>query len=489
MEHTQATDNVVAGTENIGAEDTIDTRQEAVHDDALLEQNTESELKEHLPQMQQAETDVGDPAIEEKSNPTSFDDQRSTPASATIPPPATYSPPPSTSAAAGIPVLSPPPTSAGVLSTDSDSDDFDDFSSFAAPAFSQPPPQETDPPPTQEAAAADDDDDFGDFDDFAEAPSAPQPEFAASPTLAQPRPLDPIALEPDEPGDPAQETRIEASMKTIFVSSFPPPLPALIDDIASSLKRAFPAPAVPHDPAHTMPVKGLRDESEPRGSELGDGGGNAGVGKLTVPHGEFADTDWYKLYSRLASDTIYADASSNKFRWRRSYIRKAYLKSLDVSINVDELFANQAQATPGVNGITSASPASQAFPAQNGAGPGMGAGAGETIRHRVADMPQDAREAEVFEAKRLCDITEDEMRRKSPAELSDLIRTLHAMHQRMQEQANHWLDAKEQLAMDAEMHNKMIASLVQYAQQQQVAPKGAVKGKSPGKSSKTGARR
>jgi hypothetical protein len=65
------------------------------------------------------------------------------------------------------------------------------------------------------------------------------------------------------------------------------------------------------------------------------------------------------------------------------------------------------------------------------------------------------------------------MRKKTNEELEELIKTL-ALHQvRMQEQANYWLDAKEQLLMDAEMHNKMIASLVQYATQQQMgSPKG-----------------
>ncbi len=50
----------------------------------------------------------------------------------------------------------------------------------------------------------------------------------------------------------------------------------------------------------------------------------------------------------------------------------------------------------------------------------------------------------------------------------------------MQDQAGYWLDAKEQLIMDAEMHNKMIASLVQYATQQSLH--GAKK--SPGKKGK-----
>jgi hypothetical protein len=44
--------------------------------------------------------------------------------------------------------------------------------------------------------------------------------------------------------------------------------------------------------------------------------------------------------------------------------------------------------------------------------------------------------------------------------------------QKMYEQSNYWLDAKEQLIMDAETHNKVIASLVQYARDQQQAPKG-----------------
>ena len=64
------------------------------------------------------------------------------------------------------------------------------------------------------------------------------------------------------------------------------------------------------------------------------------------------------------------------------------------------------------------------------------------------------------------------MRQKSIPELEELITRLKFYNQRVQEQANYWLDSKEQLIIDAEMHNKMIASLVQYAQQQQEQPKG-----------------
>jgi hypothetical protein len=48
---------------------------------------------------------------------------------------------------------------------------------------------------------------------------------------------------------------------------------------------------------------------------------------------------------------------------------------------------------------------------------------------------------------------------------------MQTYQQKMYEQSNYWLDAKEQLIMDAETHNKVIASLVQYARDQQQAPK------------------
>ena len=65
----------------------------------------------------------------------------------------------------------------------------------------------------------------------------------------------------------------------------------------------------------------------------------------------------------------------------------------------------------------------------------------------------------------------DELLKKTPEQLKEISETLLELSRKMQEQAAYWLDAKEQLVMDAEMHNKMIASLVSYAQQQQIASK------------------
>ena len=65
----------------------------------------------------------------------------------------------------------------------------------------------------------------------------------------------------------------------------------------------------------------------------------------------------------------------------------------------------------------------------------------------------------------------DTLKRKNPEELSNILSQMQLLNNKLNDQAIYWLDAKEQLAMDAEMHNKMIANLVQFAQQQQQAPK------------------
>ena len=59
------------------------------------------------------------------------------------------------------------------------------------------------------------------------------------------------------------------------------------------------------------------------------------------------------------------------------------------------------------------------------------------------------------------------MQTKSKDELQDFIRSLNDSLIALQEQVNYWNEAKEQLLVDAEMHNKMIANLVTYAKEQQ----------------------
>ena len=100
----------------------------------------------------------------------------------------------------------------------------------------------------------------------------------------------------------------------------------------------------------------------------------------------------------------------------------------------------------------------------------------------VAEVSEETRERSLSDARALCHLPEgntlqliylwvDELLKKTPEQLKEISETLLELSRKMQEQAAYWLDAKEQLVMDAEMHNKMIASLVSYAQQQQIASK------------------
>jgi hypothetical protein len=134
------------------------------------------------------------------------------------------------------------------------------------------------------------------------------------------------------------------------------------------------------------------------------------------------------------------------FRWRKSYIRHSFITALSSN--------PESKETKGISPKTSESVLNTA--------------------PVVAAVPMpvfesdDPREIELLMAKKLVDISSNELANKSPEQLQELIAQLQDLNAKLQQQANYYLDAKEQLVIDAEMHNKMIASLVVYAQQQQL---------------------
>lgn len=101
----------------------------------------------------------------------------------------------------------------------------------------------------------------------------------------------------------------------------------------------------------------------------------------------------------------------------------------------------------------------------------------EIIVRSVDEMKGDPRETDKLNAQMLVEVGEDQIRLKTSTELEAYLEQLKAYQTIMQEQVNYWLDSKEKLIMDAEMHNKMIASLVNFAQQQQEGPKQGKKKK------------
>jgi len=74
--------------------------------------------------------------------------------------------------------------------------------------------------------------------------------------------------------------------------------------------------------------------------------------------------------------------------------------------------------------------------------------------------------------KKLAGIDPESLKTKTKKELQELIKSVIEATQNSNEYLNIVLDQKEQLKMDAEMNDKMIACLVQHAKQKQMSPKG-----------------
>ncbi|KAJ3177262.1 hypothetical protein HDU87_004513 [Geranomyces variabilis] len=315
---------------------------------------------------------------------------------------------------------------------EADTDDFDDF---VAPATELAPAVSLSflPPPSEVLAPSEADDFYDDFDDFQSPATGAAPLSVPS---AAPEPP-PAASDAGDFGDFEE-----------FVAPVEVPTPAVL------------APAA--IPLSTAEVHPFFEETESRED---DGG------KVLELSAAFQGQSWSLLWQKMSAETFYSDTAGTQFRWRKSHIRMAYLLGLDINIrNQDEkqpvvpLQRDESHASFG-----QLSPSTPRF-AQDGAG----------MQPSSAAMPEsgkrDSRDAELQEAKRLCEVNEDELRNQTPEQLAALVASLTAAHQKMQDQANFWLDSKEQLVMDAEMHNKMIASLVQYAQQ--TTQKGRLRRKS-----------
>nr|KAJ3418790.1 hypothetical protein HK105_007841 [Polyrhizophydium stewartii] len=351
----------------------------------------------------------------------------------------------------------------------------DDFGSFGDPSPAPAPASAPEQAAAAEPAIAtvaddDDDDDFGDFDDFAAAEPVP----SATPQATGPTPAAPVApaaasvaVPPpsfdSEPGNPAEEARIAAFLNTCGLGAGQQD--ADLAGILGTIQRAWGA----SDLARHAAV--AASTGVPPNLLAASGVANSAGQQVLAPHPAFATSEWSRQWTRLAADVAAAESAADKFRWRKSLIRKSFLASINV------VFGKEEQQAPGSKlGTGFAAPASHASGAVSAVGfskPPPG-----------AYDQLDPREADLLEAKRLCDITEEEMRRHSTEEIREFVKALMDFHSKMQEQANYWLDSKEQLVMDAEMHNKMIASLVQYAQQQQNAPKGGAAAQATGSKKK-----
>ncbi|TPX33638.1 hypothetical protein SmJEL517_g03517 [Synchytrium microbalum] len=353
------------------------------------------------------------------------------------------------------------------------------------------------------------DDDFGDFDDFEDfTPAAPIESQTTSTTSPEPSiPIIPTVPEEiiteDEqiPRDLQEEERLAKSMTA----------GALDDREASDLRleaikvltAAFPIPitSLTGKPTTTSIEGLLFEEGDDQTMSTSGSPMNTNTSspnspgstlpatlpnRLIVPSATFASQPWYSLWKRLASESTYNENSmAQRFRWRRSNLRKAFLTGLGVPLTLDDsqpaglvLTGDSSSKKNTASGSTlglTLQPPPHAVPGGSVRGSTDSEKSVSTAGNAMRDTSLDshnvgtsAYDHDLDIAKKLSETAEDDIRGMTVDQLRLVKARMVDATQRMQDQVNFWLDGREQLVMDAEMHNKMIASLVQYAQQQQL---------------------
>ncbi|KXS14201.1 hypothetical protein M427DRAFT_57948 [Gonapodya prolifera JEL478] len=389
-----------------------------------------------------------------------------------------------------VPSIFPPPPDANVAAPPpADDDDFDDFGDFGG--------AEVEPAPKVAGAtggSAQPDDEFDDFSATAEAPAA-----APEPVTSQAEARQPAPPQPAVPGlDETMMAHI-SNIASIFASS------ALASSAESTL-LTFMEGVFPSADERLSSVS----DFEPLfcagylvpGEEKTDGDDSSQ--RLSVGL-NLEDLDGVALLRSLAMDISGEDPSAGRFRWRRSHIRKKYLLSLGVPVNLDDSYknlpsmANPSSEPPGTSaavenaptssnqgsdGATSSAHSRIALALREGLAPGPSSGLSRSnstqakpnarsktahSHNQASSLTMEERQQLLDQSRALVTHSEDDLRAMSEEELQEFLGKLQLATQRTLEYVGLLKDHREQLLMDAEMHNKMIGALVQLAQQQKGA--------------------
>ncbi|KAI9145628.1 hypothetical protein BKA69DRAFT_1048739 [Paraphysoderma sedebokerense] len=197
-------------------------------------------------------------------------------------------------------------------------------------------------------------------------------------------------------------------------------------------------------------------------------------GKRLVPNPVFQDELWYKLWQQLSSESVFDENLSTKIRWRRSYARKQFLVSLDIPVNLDDVYKGERKLKPSTSQPLDSNTKASKEQLASGSTSNLTAintnkslsGSGNPMSplNQIQSATPTSPLPDVDTLTALCDVTEDELRTRPIEELKKLESTMRQYISTVTEQINYYLDAREQLAMDSEMHNKMISALVTQAQ-------------------------
>jgi hypothetical protein len=214
-----------------------------------------------------------------------------------------------------------PPTPTSAINDPAQEDDFGDFEAEAgeqsvsvAGEGGPPEPPVPEPKPSR---AEEEDDDFGDFGEADDAPSE-------------------LAVEPEsEPTtDKAPEQSLAQAVstnRTMDLSGLPEP-----DFTSKESAHATIGPllAVLFPDAEVDSLESTLEPGPPLLVEQSDASGRT----FLAPNPELKDSEWQKIFRSLAEKPTYDEASGLPlFMWRRSEVRKAWLKALQVPVNLDDV--------------------------------------------------------------------------------------------------------------------------------------------------------
>lgn len=306
------------------------------------------------------------------------------------------------------------------------------------------------------------DDGFGDFGDFTQTATTTNDDFGdLNDITAQAAPSQTVVDDPYNIFGYSESKNLIHSLSDL--SAVDTDGVKASESIRNLLLQILPDAAPSTSEAKTTSLTAEAEES----SE-----GEEQSGKRLVPNTVFKDELWYKLWQQLSSESVFDENLSTKIRWRRSYARKQFLVSLDIPVNLDDVYKGERKLKTSTSqpldskaskeqlasGSTSNLTAINTNKSLSGSGNPM------SPLNQIQSATPTSPLPDVDTLTALCDVTEDELRTRPIEELKKLESTMRQYISTVTEQINYYLDAREQLAMDSEMHNKMISALVTQAQ-------------------------
>ncbi|KAG2182149.1 hypothetical protein INT43_007076 [Umbelopsis isabellina] len=204
----------------------------------------------------------------------------------------------------------------------------------------------------------------------------------------------------------------------------------------------------------------------------------------------FAPYHRLDLWNKLSTDSVFYNpltGAVGQFQWTRSEINKVYLRSLGVTINIDDAFNHTSSSVPSspyaeaprsANARTSPSYLDAKSPSpllDRKRSPKRNL---HTKANSLSGISLPIRESSPVETKRsepepeldidvaraYCELTEDTVRVFPSVKLTSIITDLTRLQRQAADYLQYLLDQREQLIMDSETYNDLISCIVGHAQ-------------------------